>query len=310
MNYFKHANSLCETEKVGKNTRIWAFSHILPNAVIGEECNICDHVFIENDVRIGNRVTIKCGVQIWDGIKIEDDVFVGPNVTFTNDIFPRSRQYPEEFLRTEIKKGASIGANATILPGIVIGEKAMIGAGAVVTKSVPPNAIVTGNPAKIVGYVGTELSDKADTAATSNEKIIPTNVKNVTIHYFPLIRDIRGDLSVGEFQKDIPFEVKRYFIVFDVPNSKVRGEHAHKKCHQFLICVKGSCAVVADDGVNKTEIILDSPNKGVYLPPMTWGVQYKYSPDAVLMVFASDYYDSSDYIRSYDDFTKLVEIDY
>lgn len=306
MNYFKHANSLCETEKVGKNTRIWAFTHILPNAVIGEECNICDHVFIENDVRIGNRVTIKCGVQIWDGIKIEDDVFVGPNVTFTNDIFPRSRQYPEEFLRTEIKKGASIGANATILPGIFIGEKAMIGAGAVVTKSVPPNAIVTGNPAKIVGYVGTEVSDKADTAATSNEKIIPTNVKNVTIHYFPLIRDIRGDLSVGEFQKDIPFEVKRYFIVFDVPNSKVRGEHAHKKCHQFLICVKGSCAVVADDGVNKTEIILDTPNKGVYLPPMTWGVQYKYSPDAVLMVFASDYYDSSDYIRSYDDFIKLV----
>lgn len=306
MNYFKHANSLCETEKVGKNTRIWAFSHILPNAVIGEECNICDHVFIENDVQIGNRVTIKCGVQIWDGIKIEDDVFVGPNVTFTNDIFPRSRQYPEEFLHTEIKKGASIGANATILPGIVIGEKAMIGAGAVVTKSVPPNAIVTGNPAKIVGYVGTEVSDKADTAATANEKIIPTNVKNVTIHYFPLIRDIRGDLSVGEFQKDIPFEVKRYFIVFDVPNSKVRGEHAHKKCHQFLICVKGSCAVVADDGVNKTEIMLDSPNKGVYLPPMTWGVQYKYSPDAVLMVFASDYYDSSDYIRSYDDFTKLV----
>ncbi|EAO7355152.1 N-acetyltransferase [Campylobacter coli] len=113
----------------------------LPNAVIGKNCNICSHCFIENNVKIGNNVTIKCGVQIWDGITIEDNVFIGPNVTFCNDKYPRSKQYPEEFSKTIIKKGASIGANATILPGITIGENAMIGAGAIVTKDIADNTV-------------------------------------------------------------------------------------------------------------------------------------------------------------------------
>ena len=130
--------------------RIWAFVHILPETVIGNDCNICDHVFIENDIIIGNRVTIKCGVQLWDGIRIEDDVFIGPNATFCNDIFPRSKHYPEKFLQTILKKGCSIGANATILPGLTIGEGAMVGAGSVVTKSVPDYIVVSGNPAKVV----------------------------------------------------------------------------------------------------------------------------------------------------------------
>ena len=151
MSLFIHSHALCETVKIGKNTRVWAFAHILPKAVLGEDCNICDHVFIENDVIIGDRVTIKCGVQIWDGITIQDDVFIGPNATFTNDKYPRSKVYPDEFLKTVVKKGASIGANATILPGIVIGENAMVAAGAVVTKSIPDFAIVKGNPAKICG---------------------------------------------------------------------------------------------------------------------------------------------------------------
>lgn len=306
MDYFVHQNGLCETKHVGKKTRIWAFTHILPGAKIGEDCNICDHVFIENDVTLGNRVTVKCGVQLWNGVTVEDDVFIGPNVTFTNDIFPRSKHYPAQFLRTYIKKGASIGANATILPGVTIGESAMIGAGAVVTKSIPPNAIATGNPAKITGYVGVhDDTIKPTTSQATIDKVISTSVKNVTVHHLPLIKDIRGDLSVGEFQKDIPFEAKRYFLVFNVPNSKIRGEHAHIKCHQFLICIKGSCSVVADDGKNKTEVTLDKPNVGIYLPPMTWGVQYKYSSDAVLLVFASDYYDANDYIRDYSDFLKL-----
>lgn len=308
MNFFKHELSLCESQLIGNNTRIWAFVHILPNARIGNDCNICDHVFIENDVVLGDRVTVKCGVQIWDGIKIEDDVFIGPNVTFTNDKFPRSKKYPDNFLSTLIKKGASLGANATILPGLTIGERAMVGAGAVVTKSVPANAIVTGNPAKIVGYVGAEVSATIQPREDFKQKAIPTNVKDVKIYHFPLVKDIRGDLSVGEFHRDIPFEAKRFFLVFNVPNSKIRGEHAHKKCHQFLICIKGSCSVLADDGVSRTEIILDQPNIGIHLPPMTWGVQYKYSPDAVLLVFASDYYDSEDYIRNYETFLELSNI--
>jgi acetyltransferase-like isoleucine patch superfamily enzyme len=148
--YFVHSHALCETSEIGKGTRIWAFSHVLPKAKIGEDCNVCDHVFIENDVVIGDRVTIKCGVQIWDGISIADDVFIGPNATFTNDRFPRSKVYPESFDRTVICKGASLGANCTILPGITIGENAMIGAGAVVTRSVPANVTVVGNPARIL----------------------------------------------------------------------------------------------------------------------------------------------------------------
>jgi UDP-2-acetamido-3-amino-2,3-dideoxy-glucuronate N-acetyltransferase len=133
---------------LGEGTRVWAFAHILPGARIGADCNICDSVFIENDVVIGDRVTIKCGVQVWDGVRIENDAFIGPNATFTNDLFPRSKQ-PFELKKTYIKKGASIGANSTILAGVEIGEGAMVGAGAVVTKSVPPHAVVVGNPAKI-----------------------------------------------------------------------------------------------------------------------------------------------------------------
>ncbi len=149
-----HSHAIIEPgAKIGKDTRIWAFVHILPKAVIGSDCNICDQVFIENDVIVGDRVTIKSGVQLWDGLRVENDVFIGPNATFTNDIFPRSKQYPEKFLITVIQEGASIGANATILPGITIGKKAMIGAGAVVTKDVPNNALVIGNPAKIIRFL-------------------------------------------------------------------------------------------------------------------------------------------------------------
>lgn len=152
--FFQHPQALVESENIGDQSRIWAFAHVLPGAKIGNDCNICDHVFIENDVIIGDRVTIKCGVQIWDGIRIEDNVFIGPNVTFTNDLFPRSKVYPEQFLQTVVKSGASIGGGAVILPGITIGESAMIGAGAVVTRSVPVKAIMVGNPARIVGYMG------------------------------------------------------------------------------------------------------------------------------------------------------------
>ncbi|MDR7018912.1 acyltransferase [Aeromonas salmonicida] len=147
-----HILSDVQSKNIGKDTRIWQYSVVLQGAKIGAECNICAHTLIENDVIIGDRVTIKSGVYIWDGITIEDDVFIGPCVAFTNDRHPRSKIYPDEFSKMLIKNGASIGANATLLPGITIGRHAMVGAGAVVTKDVPDYAVVVGNPAKIIRY--------------------------------------------------------------------------------------------------------------------------------------------------------------
>lgn len=145
-----HPTSDVKTNKIGENSNIWQFCVVFPRAEIGDNCNICAQVLIENEVKIGNNVTIKSGVQVWDGITIEDDVFIGPNVTFTNDLFPRSKNPDWKLSKTVVKKGASIGANATILAGITIGENAMIGAGSVVTKDVPANTVWYGNPAKFI----------------------------------------------------------------------------------------------------------------------------------------------------------------
>lgn len=307
MNYFKHENALVESENIGDSTQIGAFSQILTGAIIGKECNINTHVFVENDVIIGDRVTIKCGVQIWDGLRIENDVFIGPNATFANDKVLRSKQYSDEPSKTMIRQNASIGANATIIAGVTIGKNAMVGTGAVVTKDVPANAIVVGNPARISGYVSsvnrtTETCIQASTVTTHEVG----TVAGVRLIMLPLIPDLRGSLSFAEIGQKLPFEPKRYFIVFDVKSKEVRGEHAHRELAQFLVCVKGSCAVVVDDGKNREEYQLDRPNIGLYLPPMTWGIQYKYSSDAVLLVLASDIYDPDDYIRDYDEFVHLV----
>ena len=295
-----------QSDSIGLTTRVWQFVVILPGAQIGQDCNICSHCFIENDVIVGDRVTIKCGVHLWDGLRVEDDVFIGPGACFTNDKFPRSRQKPDKYLETTIKIGASIGAGASILPGLVIGSNAMVGAGSVVTRSVPANAIVVGNPAKIVGYV--------DAGRTGISEILPdkpmvgvtsTRVEGVSLYQMPVVEDIRGNLTVGEFERSIPFASKRYFIVYDVPSLETRGEHAHRECQQFMICVRGSCAVVADDGCNRQEFFLDRPYVGIHFEPMVWGIQYKYSPDAELLVFASHYYDNEDYIRDYSEFIQL-----
>ncbi len=148
-----HSLADVQTEQIGENTFVWQFCVILKDAVIGDHCNINCQVFIENEVKIGDNVTIKPGVQIWDGVTLEDNVFIGPNVTFTNDLVPRSKQYPEAFAKTLVKKGASIGANATIVAGNTIGENAFIGAGSVVTKDVPANTVWFGNPAQQKGKI-------------------------------------------------------------------------------------------------------------------------------------------------------------
>lgn len=306
---FIHPLSDVQTTAIGSGTRLWQFVVVLPGAQIGQDCNICSHCLIENDVVVGDRVTVKSGVQLWDGLRVGADVFIGPNVSFTNDRFPRSQKKPEKFLVTTIGEGASIGAGAVILPGVIIGSKAMVAAGAVVTRSVPPNAVVVGNPAKIVGYVDAARTDVLEVGTTKREVgATATSVAGVNLHHMPRVPDIRGSLTVGEFDRSIPFAAKRYFMVFDVPSMETRGEHAHRECHQFLICVRGSCAVVADDGINRQEFLLDRPDLGIHLPPMVWGIQYKYSADAVLLVFASHYYDGADYIRDYSEFRQLAGV--
>jgi acetyltransferase-like isoleucine patch superfamily enzyme len=141
------------SDTIGDGTRIWQYVVVLRGARIGADCNICAHVFIENDVVVGDRVTIKCGVQLWDGLRVGNDVFIGPNSTFTNDLFPRSKKYPDKYLETTIEDGASIGAGAVILPGLTIGADALVAAGAVVTRSVAPRSLVCGNPAKHVRFL-------------------------------------------------------------------------------------------------------------------------------------------------------------
>ncbi len=184
-NTFIHPNALVETKHIGNSCRIWAFVHILPEAVIGNNANICDHCFVENKVKIGNNVTIKSGVYLWDDITIEDDVMIGPCAVFTNDRFPRSKNKDWIRDRVLLKKGCTIGGNATILPKITVGEYALVGAGAVVTKDVPSFALVYGNPAVIQGYIcvcGKKLFFKKNLAQCSCKRNYALNGTRVSIN--------------------------------------------------------------------------------------------------------------------------------
>jgi acetyltransferase-like isoleucine patch superfamily enzyme len=166
---FIHEQSIVEPGvSLGMGTRVWAFAHLVKGAVVGADCNICDHTFIEGGVRLGDRVTVKCGVYLWDGVIAEDDAFIGPCVAFTNDLRPRSRQRPGQYPTTILRQGCSIGANATILPGLTIGRWALIGAGTVVTRDVPDFALVVGNPGRQRGWTcrcGQKLESFADGVA-------------------------------------------------------------------------------------------------------------------------------------------------
>ncbi|SDQ88874.1 WxcM-like domain-containing protein [Pseudoxanthomonas sp. CF125] len=261
--------------------------------------DIAESALIGRDVVVGQGVRVLAGAIVGDGTMLGADSYIGAGAVLDAGSC-------SEIIR--IEEGVQVQAAATIAAAVTVGREAIIQAGAVVTRAVPPYAIVSGNPAQIVGYTttpATETELQPSPAPPSHPGRLDTQVKGVTISRLAKVIDLRGNLTVGEFERSVPFAAKRYFMVFGVPNAEIRGEHAHRTCHQFLVAAHGSCSVVADDGFTRQEFLLDGPEIGLHLPPLTWGIQYKYSPDAVLLVFASEYYDAQEYIRDYSEFVQL-----
>jgi hypothetical protein len=258
------------------------------------------HAWISPLAVLGANVQVGAGAVISDNCRIGDNCVIGAGAVLDAGV---------DGLPIVVEAGTRIMASVTIAGPVHVARGALIQPGAIVTRDVPPHAIVSGNPAQIIGYT-TSGGDDATPVVGKHLPEAPgkraTRVRDVTLHRLPKILDLRGNLTVGEFGRTLPFQAKRYFMVFGVPNAEVRGEHAHRTCHQFLICAHGSCSVVADDGHVRDEFELNDPSIGLHLPPLTWGIQYKYSHDAVLLVFASEFYDAAEYIRSYSEFMDLV----
>jgi len=262
-----HPTAVCDTRELGSGVMIGS------------------HSSVEEGARIGNDVIIKSGVHLYCGMVVEDGVHIGTNATFASARLPGDSQGTDQPI--VLRKGCVIGANATLCAGVTVGEQ----------------AIVAGNPAKVVGFADTPATHvQAPARSSGHVQQIESKVRGVRAFQLPFISDPRGNLTVGEFERGLPFAPLRYFITFDVPSASMRGEHAHKECEQFLICVRGSCNVVVDDGTQREEFVLDRPTFGVYVPPMVWATEYKHSADSTLMVFASHHYDPADYIRDYDEF--------
>lgn len=248
---------------------------------------------------LGTNVEIGAGAIINGSCTIGDNCIVGAGAVLDPGA---------DGAHIVVETGARVMASATIAGPVHVARGALVQPGAVVMRDVPPHAIVSGNPAQITGYTTAGFDSAHGPGAHASEAPgkVATRVRDVILHRLPKVLDLRGNLTVGEFGRTLPFEAKRYFMVFGVPNAEVRGEHAHRTCHQFLICAHGSCSVVADDGHTRDEFELNDPSIGLHLPPLTWGIQYKYSHDAVLLVFASEFYDAAEYIRSYGEFVDLV----
>jgi UDP-2-acetamido-3-amino-2,3-dideoxy-glucuronate N-acetyltransferase len=283
-----------------------------PTAMVAAGALVHESAALGAGVQIRHGASVAAAAVVGSGSLIEEGARVGPAVIVGAD----SRIGPNAVLMgagtdpaAELQDGVVVGANATVVAGALVGAGAVVRPGAVVARSVPPRAIVEGNPAVIIGYTDTERSSlgAASAGAPRRRAVEATAVRGVTLHRFAVVPDLRGNLTVGEFEREIPFLPRRYFMVFGVPNREVRGEHAHRECHQFLLCVRGSVSVVADDGQRRLEVLLDAPELGLYLPPMTWGIQYKYSADALLLVFASHFYDAADYIRDYAEYLAAVQ---
>ncbi len=204
--------------------------------------------------------------------------------------------------------GSTIGPNATVTAGVRVGSGAEVTAGAVVADDVPPFAIAQGNPAQISGYrsTGRYEADRRMRASALTDDVFPLALGRATLARHPLVADLRGSLSFGEVGEQLPFDPVRYFLVFGVPGREVRGEHAHRRAHQLLVCAHGECSVMVNDGSERAEVVLDRRDAALHIPPMVWAAQFHYSADAVLMVLCSRVYEAADYIRDYDEFENLL----
>ena len=302
MSVYVHPQGLCESRDVGPGTRVWAFAHVLPGASVGADCNICDHVFIENDVLIGDRVTIKSGVQVWDGVRLEDDVFVGPNATFTNDRYPRSKVHPPEFLKTIVRRGASIGANATILPGITIGERALVAAGSVVTHDVSARVLVRGNPARPVAFLDVKLIDASTFHAA--KELSELMGGSVELRRLSCTADRGGSLVATDLAREVPFVPRSFFALVETPDGALRSDHARIRGIQLIVLLSGTVTALVDNARERTAVRLSASGDAILIPPGTWGGLLGFAPGTALAVFASEPDDAADFIRDYGEFQR------
>ncbi len=270
-----HQSAVVLSKEIPVEVIIGPFTLVSENVFIGKNVYIQSHILIDQGVRIGDNVVVESGARLGKNCVIESGVFIGKNAIIEDNV--------------------SLHLGSYISPG------------ANVTMDVPPYAVIGGSEGSIIGYVdaGPDNRDALEEAVPVSKR--KSRVRGVKIIDLPNHLDLRGNLTVGEFEKDLPFSPKRYFVVYGVSSERIRGEHAHFRCHQFLICVNGICSVIADDGYDRQEFSLDRPNQGLYLPPMTWGIQYKFLQAAVLLVFASEPYDPEDYIRDYSKFRSLIQ---
>ncbi len=297
---FTHATALVETEAVGAGSRVLAFARVVAGAVIGDNCTVHDHAFLDAGVTLDAEVSVGAGARLLGTLRLGRGVIVGPNA-----VLGRSDAVSDDGIA--VGREARIGANVTVLPGFTIGRGAVVEAGSVVHGDVPAHAIVSGSPARIVGYVDTlpEPTEPEVPDLSTLEKPTAAGVPGVVLHPLTYARDLRGSLAAVEFA-DLPFVPRRVFAVYGIPSESVRGAHAHRACGQLLVCMSGEVSCIADNGVARQEFRLTSPRVGLHIPPMIWSMQYRYTADAVLLVLAELPYDPDDYIRDYEEFLEVV----
>jgi acetyltransferase-like isoleucine patch superfamily enzyme/dTDP-4-dehydrorhamnose 3,5-epimerase-like enzyme len=297
-------SALCESSSVGAGTAIGAFARIAPTATIGADTVIRENVVIEAGARVGSRVTIGAGSWIGPDAVVEDDVVLAANVT----VLGIGEDGVSPGTPTIVRRGASIKAGSTIMDSITVGRGAVVEAGSVVLWPVPPFSVVAGNPAWTQRYLEAENLGRAEHMLLRGTGVSTLGVGASHVCRFPEFIDVRGGLTVSDLSDEyVPFEPVRFFTVYAAPSGSARGDHAHRRCHQFIMCVAGSVWVSVDDGEKRKELVLDSPTLGVYVPPMVWASQFRFQPDSVVMVFASLPYDPAEYIRDYEQFLAEVQ---